>query len=75
MAVAAAVTSAAAMLIVVTLAFTRRAGVVLDQRLPVGNRDLVVIGMDFRERQEPVAVAAVLDKRRLERRLDPRYLG
>ena len=36
-----------------------------DQRLPVGDRDLVIVGMNFRERQETVAVAAVVDKRRL----------
>ena len=33
-----------------------------DQRLPVGDRDLVVVGMDFRKRQEAVAVAAVIDE-------------
>ena len=42
----------------------------LDQRLPVGDRDLVVVRMDFREGEEAVAVAAVVDERRLERRLD-----
>ena len=31
--------------------------------------------MDFREGQEPVAVAAVVDERRLQRRLDPGDLG
>src|SRR5262249_52848310 len=46
-----------------------------DQRLPVGDRNLVVIGMDFAEGKEAVAVAAVLDERRLQRRLDPGYLG
>ena len=56
----------------------------LDQRLgrllatvplPVADRDPVVIGMDFAERQEAVAVAAVIDERRLQRRLDPGHLG
>jgi hypothetical protein len=46
-----------------------------DQRLPVGDRDLVVVRMDFAEGQETVAVAAVVDERRLQRRLDPRHLG
>ena len=46
----------------------------LDQRLPVGDRDLVVVGMDFRKGEEAVAVAAVIDERRLQRRLDPRDL-
>ena len=46
----------------------------LDQRLPVGDRNLVVVGMDFRKREEAVAVAAVIDEGRLQRRLDPRDL-
>ena len=46
-----------------------------DQCLPVRDRDLIVVGMDFRERQEAVAVAAILDERRLQRRFDPRNLG
>jgi hypothetical protein len=29
--------------------------------------------MDFREREEPVAVAAIIDEGRLKRWLDPRY--
>src|SRR5437879_2775911 len=37
-----------------------------DQRLPVGDRNLIVVRMDFRERQEAVAVAAVVDESRLE---------
>src|SRR5207244_12290978 len=31
------------------------------ERLPVRDRNLIVIGMDFAERQEPVAIAAVVD--------------
>ncbi len=46
-----------------------------DQRLPVGDRDLVVVGMDFREGEEALAVAAILHERRLERRLHARHLG
>jgi hypothetical protein len=46
-----------------------------DQRLPVGNRDLVVIGMDFAEGEEAVAVAAVFDEGGLERGFDPGDLG
>ena len=46
-----------------------------DQRLPVGDRDLVVVGMDFRKRQEAVAVAAVIDEGRLQRRLNAGDLG
>ena len=43
-----------------------------DQRLPVGDRDLIIVGMDFRERQEAVAVAAIVDEGGLQRRLYPR---
>jgi hypothetical protein len=47
----------------------------LDQRLPVGDRDLVIIGMDFAEGQEAVAVAAILDEGSLQRRFDPGDFG
>jgi len=47
----------------------------LDQRLTVGDRDLIVVRMDFAERQEAMAVAAILDERRLQRRLYARDLG
>ena len=47
----------------------------LDQRLPVGNRDLVVVGMDFAEGEEAVAVAAIFDEGGLERGFDPCDLG
>ena len=33
-----------------------------DQRLPVGDRDLVVVGMDFVEGKKAVAIAAVVDE-------------
>jgi hypothetical protein len=47
----------------------------LDQRLPVGDRDLVIVGMDFAEGQKAVAVATVFDEGCLQRRLDARNLG
>ena len=46
-----------------------------QQRLAVGNRYLIVVWMDFRKSQETVTVAAVIDERRLERRLNARHLG
>ncbi|GLH75242.1 hypothetical protein SSBR45G_01500 [Bradyrhizobium sp. SSBR45G] len=46
----------------------------LDQRLPVGDRNLIVVGMDFAERQEAMAVAAILDEGGLQRRLNTRDL-
>ena len=47
----------------------------LDQRLPVGDRDLVIIGMDFAEGQETVTVAAIFDEGGLQRRFDPGDFG
>jgi hypothetical protein len=41
------------------------------QGLAVGDWDLVVVGMDFGERQETVTVAAVFDECGLQRRFDP----
>ena len=47
----------------------------LDQRLTVGDRDLVIVGMDFAEGQKTVAVTAIFDESRLQRRLYARDLG
>ena len=63
------------MLVLFVVVVARSAGVGVDQCLPVGDRDLIVVGMDFAERQEAVAVAAVFDERGLERRLNARHLG
>ncbi len=46
-----------------------------DQRLPVGDRNLIIVGMDFAEGEKTVAVATVFDEGRLQRRLYPRDLG
>jgi hypothetical protein len=46
-----------------------------DQRLPVGNRDLIIVGMDFAEGEEAVPVAAIFDEGGLQRRLNARNLG
>jgi hypothetical protein len=40
-----------------------------DQRLSVGDRDLIIVGMDFAKGQESVAVAAIFDEGRLQRGL------
>ena len=47
----------------------------LDQALPVGDGDLIVVGMDFAEGEEAVAVAAVFDERGLQAGLYPNHLG
>src|SRR6266404_5465223 len=46
-----------------------------DQGLAIGDRDLIVVGMNFAEGQKAVAVAAVLDEGRLQRRLYAGDLG
>lgn len=50
-------------------------GLGLQESLTVGEGNLIVIRVDFGEGQEAVAVAAVIDEGRLERRLDARDLG
>jgi hypothetical protein len=47
----------------------------LDQGLAVGDRDLVIVGMDFAEGQKAVAIATVFDEGRLQRWLHARNLG
>jgi hypothetical protein len=46
-----------------------------DQCLSVGDRDLVVVGMNFREREKAVAITAVVHKCGLQRWLNARNLG
>ena len=50
-------------------------GLLLDQALPVGNGDLIVVRMDFAEGEEAVPVAAILDERGLQAWLYPHHLG
>ena len=50
-------------------------GFLAQQGFAVGLGDLVIIGMDFAEGQEAVAIAAIIDERRLERRFYPGDLG
>jgi hypothetical protein len=47
----------------------------LDQGLTVGDRNLVIIGVNFAERQEAVTVAAIFDEGGLQRRLYARDFG
>ncbi len=71
----AATTAAAGTVVRLIVGGACGAFVFLDQRLPVGHRDLIIIGMDFGEGQEAVAVSAVVDEGGLERRLHARHLG
>jgi hypothetical protein len=57
------------------LGFAMGAFIGLDQGLTVGDRNLVVVGMDFAEGEEAVTVSTVFDERGLQRRLDARDLG
>jgi hypothetical protein len=47
----------------------------LDQGLTIGDRNLIIVGVDFAEGEEAVAVAAIFDEGRLQRRLYARDLG
>jgi hypothetical protein len=73
--IAMARTAAAVTIFVLFLGLAVGALVGLDQRLTVGNRDLVVIWMNFAESEEAMAVAAIFDKGRLQRWFYPRDLG
>ena len=46
-----------------------------QQRIAIGLRDLIIVGMDFAEGQEAVAISAIVDERRLQRRFDAGDLG
>ena len=46
-----------------------------QQGFAVGDGDLVVVGMNFAESEETVAVAAIFDKGRLQGGFDPGDLG
>src|SRR5262249_40059331 len=46
-----------------------------NQRLAVGDRNLIIIGMNFTESQKTVAIAAVVHKGSLQRRLDAGDFG
>jgi hypothetical protein len=48
------------------LGFAMGSFVRLDQGLTIGNRNLVIVGMNFAEGEEAVAVAAIFDKGRLQ---------
>ncbi|WP_375764509.1 hypothetical protein ACE10X_20570 [Bradyrhizobium sp. Pha-3] len=67
--------AAMAAVLVLFLGLAVGALVGFDQRLTVGDRDLVIVGMDFAEGQEAVPVAAILDEGGLQRRLYARNLG
>jgi hypothetical protein len=73
--VAVARTAAVGAVFALFLGLAMGALVGLDQRLAIGDRNLVIIRMDFAEGEEAVAVAAIFDEGRLQRRLYARDLG
>src|SRR5690606_18872175 len=50
-------------------------GLFAQQRFAIFLGHLVIIGMDFAERQEAMAIAAIFDERCLQRRFDAGHLG
>nr|WP_312000593.1 hypothetical protein [Bradyrhizobium altum] len=58
--------AAMAAVLVLFLGLAMGALVGFDQRLTVGDRDLVIVGMDFAEGEEAVPVAAILDEGSLQ---------
>ena len=50
-------------------------GLFLKQGLTIGDRDLIIVGVNFSEGEEAVAIAAVIHESRLQRRLNARHLG
>jgi hypothetical protein len=55
--------------------FAMGAFVRLDQRLAIGDRDLIIVRVDFAEGQKAMAVAAIFNEGGLQRRLYARDLG
>jgi hypothetical protein len=64
--------TAAARLVIVGLGFL---DILAHQGFAVGDRDAVIIGMDFAEGEEAMAVAAIFHEGSLQRGFDPGYLG
>ena len=80
--VAAGVAAQIAGIVIVIDAVVILAALLIDQALLFAQqgfaiflRNLVIIGVDFREGKKAVAIAAIIDEGSLQRRLDPGYLG
>ena len=50
-------------------------GFLFEQRLSIGDRNLIIVRMNFGEGKKTVAIAAIVDESRLEGRLDASDLG
>ena len=64
--IAVARTAAAGAVFALLLGLAMGAFVRLDQRLAIGDRNLIIIGMDFAEGQKAVTITAVFDEGRLQ---------
>ena len=71
----AAMTAATTLAVRLVLVLTVGARLLIEKRLPVGDRNLVIVGVNFREGEEAVAIPAVVDESGLQRRFDARHLG
>jgi len=68
-------TAAALAATFIIVLFSLLTGFVFQQSLTIGNWNLIIIGMDFRKSQKAMAIAAIFNKRRLQRRFNPRDFG
>jgi hypothetical protein len=73
--VAVARTAAIGAVFALLLGLSMGAFIRFDQGLAIGDRNLIIVGMNFAEGQKAVAVAAVLDEGCLQRRLYASDLG
>ncbi len=73
--VAVARTAAIGAVLALLLGLAMGAFVRLDQGLAIGDRNLIIVRMNFAEGKKAVTVAAVLDEGRLQRRLYAGDLG
>ena len=71
----AAMAAAAALAPMIVLVIVVAAALFFKQRLPVRDRNLIIVRMDFGEGQKAVAVAAVIDEGRLQRGFNARDFG
>src|SRR6187402_1491535 len=67
-AAATAIAAAALAILVLVVLFLGLGGFRTQQSLPVGDRDLVIVGVDFTKGEEAVTVPAIFDEGSLERR-------
>ena len=55
--------------------FSSGLGLFGEQTFAIFTRDLIIIGVNFGKSQKAMAIAAIIDERRLQRRFDAGYFG